>query len=101
MGKVSVLESQYWTLGMQGSSWTISSIMDVRLMEWEVSLGTGSSSANWEWKTKSHRDSAAVDPKPLSVLWHYEVKGYDSAGSVTHLTMLFVGGMWSLDLKRS
>ena len=50
--KVSVPEYQYWTLGMQGSSWTISSIMDVKLMEWgcpwglgpPVSIGSGRSS---------------------------------------------------------
>lgn len=41
-GKVNGLESQYWTLGMQGSSWAfLTSIMDVKLMEWRCLWGLG------------------------------------------------------------
>lgn len=40
-GKVSVPETQHWTLGMPASSWTISSIMDAKLMEWGCPWGLG------------------------------------------------------------
>lgn len=39
--KVSVPETQLWTLGIPASSWPISSIMDAKLMEWGCPWGLG------------------------------------------------------------